>query len=76
MVGLLINYFGRLTIKKTKTMKNFINNLLQVILVFAVTWVVISISFQFYILYLHFTNQDNDIITITNKIDDIVGYVR
>ena len=57
-------------------MKNIKTNLFNFLLLATVTLVVISISFQIYMFYLHFTNQDNDIIIIVNEIDRIVDKIR
>jgi len=54
-------------------MKNIFFNC---ILYFGMIWVSTAISFDTYMLYLHFSNQDKKIKVITNKIDEVVDKIR
>ena len=56
-----------------KTVKNVVFNY---ILYFGMIWVSTAISFDTYMLYLHFSNQNKKIKVITNKIDEVVDKIR
>jgi len=56
-----------------KTVKNIVFNF---ILYFGMIWVSIAISFETYMFYLYFSNQDKKIKIITNKIDEVVDKIR
>jgi len=56
-----------------KTVKNIVFNC---ILYFGMIWVSTAITFNTYMLYLHFSNQDKKIKVITKKINKVIDKIR
>ena len=70
-VFMLINYFG-----KKITMGNVKMKVLNFLVYFAMIWVITAISFNTYMLYLHFSDQNQKIRIITNKMDETIDKIR
>lgn len=70
-VSMPINYFG-----KKITMGNIKIKVLNFLLYFAMIWVTIALSFDTYMLFLHFSDQNEKIKVVTNKIDKAIDKIR
>jgi hypothetical protein len=57
-------------------MKNFKSKVLNVLLYLSLIWVVSALSFNTYMMYLHFSDQNEKIKLITRKLDNQVDKIR
>lgn len=57
-------------------MRKIEQKILYFLLYFAMIWVIIAISFDTYMLFLHFSDQDKKIKIITNKMDEAIDKIR
>lgn len=57
-------------------MKNFKEKVLNVLLYLSLIWVVSALSFNTYMMYLHFSDQNDKIKLITRKFDNQVDKIR
>ena len=57
-------------------MKNFKEKVLNVLLYLSLIWVVSALSFNTYMMYLHFSDQNEKIKLITRKLDNQVDKIR
>jgi len=69
-VSMLINYFGKKIMIKPKI------RILYFIVYFAIIWVISALSFQSYMLYLYFSDQNQKIKFIINKIESVIDKIR
>lgn len=57
-------------------MGNIKIKVLNFLLYFAMIWVTIALSFDTYMLFLHFSDQNEKIKVVTNKIDKAIDKIR
>jgi hypothetical protein len=57
-------------------MRKLEQKILYFLLYFAMIWVTIALSFDTYMLYLHFSNQNEKIKVVTNKMDKAIDKIR
>jgi hypothetical protein len=62
--------------KKKITMKNFKSKVLNVLLYLSLIWVLSALSFNTYMMYLHFSDQNEKIKFIVRKLDNQVDKIR
>jgi len=68
---MLINYFG-----KKITMGKLKEKIFKLLLYFGLVWVHIALIFDVYMLYLHFTDQEDKMGLIFDKIDNYISIMR
>ena len=57
-------------------MRKLEQKILYFLLYFAMIWVTIALSFDAYMLYLHFSDQNEKIKVVTNKMDKAIDKIR
>ena len=57
-------------------MRKLEQKILYFLLYFAMIWVTIALSFDTYMLYLHFSDQNQKIKVVTNKMDKAIDKIR
>jgi hypothetical protein len=57
-------------------MKNFKEKVLNVLLYLSLIWVLSALSFNTYMMYLHFSDQNEKIKAIVSKLDNQVDKIR
>ena len=57
-------------------MKNLKEKVLNVLLFLSLIWVISALSFNTYMMYLHFSDQNEKIKLITKKLDNQVDKIR
>jgi hypothetical protein len=57
-------------------MRKLEQKILYFLLYFAMIWVTIALSFDTYMLYLHFSDQNEKIKVVTNKMDKAIDKIR
>lgn len=57
-------------------MKKLQQKILYFFLYFAMIWVTIALSFDTYMLFLHFSDQNEKIKVVTNKMDEAIDKIR
>jgi hypothetical protein len=57
-------------------MRKLEQKILYFLLYFAMIWVTIALSFDTYMLFLHFSDQNQKIKVVTNKMDKAIDKIR
>jgi hypothetical protein len=57
-------------------MRKLEQKILYFLLYFAMIWVTIALSFDTYMLFLHFSDQNEKIKVVTNKMDKAIDKIR
>ena len=57
-------------------MRKLEQKILYFLLYFAMIWVTIALSFETYMLFLHFSDQNEKIKVVTNKMDKAIDKIR
>jgi hypothetical protein len=57
-------------------MRKLQQKILYFFLYFAMIWVTIALSFDTYMLFLHFSDQNQKIKVVTNKMDEAIDKIR
>ena len=57
-------------------MRKLQQKILYFLLYFAMIWVTIALSFDTYMLFLHFSDQNEKIKVVTNKMDKAIDKIR
>jgi len=57
-------------------MRKLEQKILYFLLYFAMIWVTIALSFETYMLFLHFSDQNQKIKVVTNKMDKAIDKIR
>jgi hypothetical protein len=57
-------------------MRKLEQKILYFLLYFAMIWVTIALSFDTYMLFLHFSDQNKKIKVVTNKMDKAIDKIR